>query len=315
MTQETSYANYINYRLNEYVKTLKDGVFFGQNVVSGSRISGLGAKMEENRNLLSFNTQNSENTLFGLGFGLSIQGIPSIYLMKQHDFALLAMDHMVNTRRLLQSTSNRAPFLVLMVVVDSGFEGPQSNLNNLDDFFSLSNCKIWLLNSKEAIDAAFQSERQNFEIFAIAQSTLKTILSPVDNFGVEGGFSFERDSFVAQDSLPILLNCGLVTKGFQECVNSLKNDGFKFHVMKQVEMNLETNLNFISKISIKNRKIVIFDASKSINKLSSQIAISLMEKGSKVLQINRGDYANWSYVNHDQFEINYLPVLQFLKNV
>lgn len=313
MTREITFAKYINYRVNEYVKTLKQGVLFGQNVISGSRISGLGEKLEEHQNILSFNTPNSENTLFGFGFGLSMQQIPSIYLMKQHDFALLAMDHMVNTKRLMQNTTELAPFLVIMVVVESGFEGPQSNLNNLDDYFSLSNSKVWLLNSREAIDNAFLSDRQNFEIFAIAQSTLKLALYSNDNVLIDGGFAFEKNSSIFKNSDPVLLNCGLVTNGFQDCENLLKSKGIEFQSAIQVEMNLEANVNFISRLAKKARKIVIFDASKSRNKLSNEIAFLLSSRGSDVYRVNRSDFANWKYANDDQMAVDHRAILDFIK--
>lgn len=313
MTQGMTFAKYINYRVNEYVKTLKRGVFFGQNVISGSRVSGLGAKLEEHQNILSLNTPNSENTLFGLGFGLSMQQIPSIYLMKQHDFALLAMDHMVNTKRLMQNTTELAPFLVIMVVVESGFEGPQSNLNNLDDYFSLSNSKVWLLNSKEAIDSAFLSDRQNFEIFAIAQSTLKLPIYPNDSVLIEGGFAFEKNSSIVENSNPVLLNCGLVTNGFRNCENFLKSKGIDFQSAIQVEMNLEANVDFISRLAKKERKFVIFDASKSRNKLSNEIAFLLSKRGSDVYRVNRSDFAKWKYANDDQIAVDHRSILEFIK--
>ena len=46
----------------------------------------------------SINTQNSENSLIGFGFGLMLSKINSIYLVKQLDFVLLGLDHIVNTQ-------------------------------------------------------------------------------------------------------------------------------------------------------------------------------------------------------------------------
>lgn len=312
MSNNFTFSSYINLKLNEYVDSLEKGVFFGQNVISGSRISGLGARMETHKHILSFNTQNSENTLFGMGFGLSIEGIPSIYLMKQHDFALLAIDHMVNTARLIKNRSNLATFLAVMVVVDSGYEGPQSNLNNLDDFYSISQVKISLLNSKSAIDYAFRSKRREFEIFAISQKSLKSIIPGEECSTILGGFSLSDGLIVPENSEPVLINCGLVNDAFELCVNYLRKNRMKFQIAKQLEMNLEENTQLIKKLAKTGRKFVIFDSSKSINKISIHFSYTLKEMDSQVLHLRREDSAHWNRVDHDQFEIDNKIVLDFL---
>jgi len=312
MNNNFTFSSYINLKLIEYVENLEHGVFFGQNVITGSRISGLGAHMDSLRNVSSFNTQNSENTLFGMGFGLSIEGIPSIYLMKQHDFALLAIDHMVNTARLLQNHSNLATFLVLMVVVDSGYEGPQSNLNNLDDLYSISQAKISLLNNKNAIDYAFRSKRKAFEMFAISQKSLKSVLQMEECLTIVDGFSVSDGLKALENIEPVLVNCGLVNDAFESCVNYLLESGVKFQIARQIEMNLEENIQLIKKLAKAERKFVIFDSSKSINKLSTHFSDTLKEMNSKVLYLTRDDYVHWNRVDHDQFEIDNKAVLDFL---
>jgi len=315
MEAELTYAQYINRKMIEYVESLEYSVFFGQNVISGSRISGLGAGMDKLDNVLGLNTQNSENSLFGFGFGLSIMGVPSTYLMKQHDFVLLAIDHLVNTRRLLQNTKDLSSFVTVMVVVDSGFEGPQSNLNNLDDLYSLSGCKIWLLNSKSAIDLAFSSKREEFEIFAISQSNLRSPLPLDEKSLIEGGFSVTAERSMTQDSNPVLVNFGLGTQAFNSCVDFLLDQGMVFHVARQVEMNLEKNLKFLQTMALQGRKFIIVDSSKSRNRLSHQVVIGLLENRAEVLYISRHDSDFWKQVNDDQFVINQQSVLEFVRNV
>ena len=312
MNNNLTFSSYINLKLFEYVESLEHGVFFGQNVITGSRISGLGARMDSHRNILSFNTQNSENTLFGMGFGLSIEGVPSIYLMKQHDFALLAIDHMVNTARLLKNHSNLATFLVLMVIVDSGYEGPQSNLNNLDDFYSIAQAKISLLNSKNAIDYAFRSKRKAFEIFAISQKSLKCALRIEESSTIMDGFSVSYGLKVPENTEPVLINCGLVNDAFESCIKYLIENGVEFQIARQVEMNLEKNTQLIKKLARAKRKFVIVDSSKSINKISTHLSYILKEMNSQVLYLVREDFAHWNRVGHDLFEIDNRIVLDFL---
>lgn len=312
MNSNFTFSSYINLKLIEYVESLEHGVFFGQNVITGSRISGLGAHMDSLGNISSFNTQNSENTLFGMGFGLSIAGIPSIYLMKQHDFSLLAIDHMVNTARLLKNHSNLSTFLVLMVVVDSGYEGPQSNLNNLDDLYSISQAKISLLNNKNAIDYAFKSKRKAFEIFAISQKSLKCALRIEESLTIVDGFSVSDGLTAPENTEPVLVNCGIVNDAFESCVKYLSQSGVKFQIARQIEMNLEENNQLMKKLAKGKRKFVIFDSSKSINRVSTHFSFSLKERNSQVLYLTRDDHAHWNRVDHDQFEIDNRTVLDFL---
>jgi len=312
MSNNFTFSSYINLKLIEYLENLEHGVFFGQNVITGSRVSGLGAQIDSLGNISSFNTQNSENALFGMGFGLSIEEIPSIYLMKQHDFALLAIDHMVNTARLLKNHSNLTTFLVLMVVVDSGYEGPQSNLNNLDDLYSISQAKISLLNNKNAVDYAFSSKRKAFEIFAISQKSLKRALPIEESLTIMDGFSVSDGLKAQENTEPVLVNCGLVNDVFESCVNYLLESGVKFQVARQIEMNLEENTQLMKKLAKSERKFVIFDSSKSINKLSIYFSDTLKEMNSRVLYLTRDDYAQWNRVDHDQFEIENKAVLDFL---
>ena len=94
---ESTFVQYINGKIKRQFSEYNHSVIFGQNIVAGSRISGLGAGLDQIDNCLALNTINSENSLVGLGFGLSLCEIPSMFLMKQHDFALLGLDQLVNT--------------------------------------------------------------------------------------------------------------------------------------------------------------------------------------------------------------------------
>lgn len=312
MIGDFSLSSYINMKLNSYLEDLELGVFFGQNVMSGSRIAGLGLGVELQEKILSFNTPNSENSLFGLGFGLSISGIPSVYLMKQHDFSLLALDHLVNTRKLLQNYSNLAAFLAVMVVVDSGYEGPQSNLNNLDDLYSLSQADIWLLENKCVIDNAFASDRKDFEIFAISQRNLKLPLISENPSITIGGFQVLENN-LTEDCKPVIVNCGLSTEAFNSCLSFLHDREIDFHIARQFKMNLEENLLFIERLAARGRKFVIVDGSKSRNRISTHLAYALLNLGSEVLLLGRQDLDSWRRVSQDNLQIDMESVLDFLR--
>jgi hypothetical protein len=115
----------------------------------------------------------------GFGFGLALSETPSLFLMKQHDFALLGLDQLTNTNNVLRNSRLLAPFIVLMVIVDSGFEGPQASLSSLDEFASLSRAPIYFLSSKENIDRAFEMAREpGLHFMALSQKNMKNICAP-----------------------------------------------------------------------------------------------------------------------------------------
>ena len=110
----------INSNLVRYLSKNKFSVVFGQNLISGSRISGLGKNLDKIKDVYAFNSTNTENSLMGLGFGLAIQGMNSFYVMKQHDFALLGLDQLTNTNKLTKALKVKGTFTILMVVVEIG---------------------------------------------------------------------------------------------------------------------------------------------------------------------------------------------------
>ena len=92
-----NYIQCINDSLNKASDTENKFVVYGQNVVAGSCIGGLGRGIGDTANRTVINTPNVENTQVGVGFGLMLQGISSVYVMKQLDFLLLGIDQLTNT--------------------------------------------------------------------------------------------------------------------------------------------------------------------------------------------------------------------------
>ena len=101
-----------------------------------------------NNKIKIFNTQNSENSLVGLGLGLMLSETNCVFLTKQQDFLLLSFDQLVSTTNALIDRKIKSFFNIFAIVVDHGYEGPQSCLNNSDDFYSISRIPIFNLNSK-----------------------------------------------------------------------------------------------------------------------------------------------------------------------
>ena len=132
------YVTRINEALRCELASKDSTVVYGQNVNAGSRLGGLAKDFTSVPGCRVINTPNTENSLVGMGFGLMLSGVPSMYVMKQQDFVLLGVDHLVNTWNALRSRGPFVPFVMAMIVVDSGWEGPQSSFNNTGGLSALS---------------------------------------------------------------------------------------------------------------------------------------------------------------------------------
>lgn len=133
------YIEHINSVLKKEVAAHDGIIVFGQNVSAGSRITGFtkGFKVKESGKII--NTTNTENSLVGFGFGVMLGGGTAAYFMKQLDFLFLGIDQLVNTYNILRNSEHtKGSFTILPLVVDMGYQGPQSSTNNFGDFCSIA---------------------------------------------------------------------------------------------------------------------------------------------------------------------------------
>ena len=77
----------------------------------------------------------SSSTLHTIIFGLMLNNVSSVFFMKQLDFLLLGIDHLVNTYNIIRSVKKylKSSFTIMPIIVDNGFQGPQSSFNNFGD--------------------------------------------------------------------------------------------------------------------------------------------------------------------------------------
>ena len=87
------YLEIINKNIMKCLVKEKKSFIFGQNINSGTFISGLSKNINRNKNIKVHNTPNCENSMIGCGFGFIISGGTAIYFAKQLDFMLLGCDH------------------------------------------------------------------------------------------------------------------------------------------------------------------------------------------------------------------------------
>ena len=149
----------------------KDTIIYGQNILAGSKVSGLCNGFNKIKNCKIFNTQNSEASLIGMGLGIMASNGRAIYVAKQLDFLLLGLDHIVNSYNSLLLQKRKGSFTIITYIVDTGNEGPQSRLNCLSDFASISkiNCRFMLMSSDIKYNLKYLLNKSGFNLLCFSQ--------------------------------------------------------------------------------------------------------------------------------------------------
>lgn len=297
---EMNYTQYINFQIKSHFSKYSKSVIFGQNIIAGSRISGLGNGIEEIDGALTLNTTNSENSLMGMGFGLSLSGIPSLFLMKQHDFALLGIDHLVNTNNLLRQERLKSPFIVLMVVVDTGYEGPQASLNSLDEFASISKSPVYFLSTKESIDIGFEkSQTPGLHLMALGQANLKKKLKlgNSESQHYPGIVMYENEFRTNSSNKIAFIFFGVDVDIVVQARNILIDKGVLVDLFLVCELTpMIISAPFITKLKSYN-KVIVADTGKSEIHFSTELIVCLLKSKIHVVSFQRKSNAGWFEVS------------------
>ncbi len=312
---DLSFTQYVNMKIKDQFSNYEDSVIFGQNIIAGSRISGLGSQLEEIKGVTAFNSTNSENSLMGFGLGLALSGIPTLFLMKQHDFALLGIDQITNTTNVLRNGRFLAPFIVLMVVVDSGYEGPQASLSSLDEFASLARVPVHFLSTKESIDMAFQkAESSGLHFLALSQKNMKKpihkTLTPKIEY--DNAILYGKTNEVKKAKIALIFY-GVEISLAEEIVSSIGILGKECDLFVITELSKEDgSSNLFSKV-LQYETIVIIDTGKSEIHFSSELAWFLKQNGRNVHKFQRQSLHKWSEVSNDELEFSSDEIIDLIK--
>lgn len=175
-----TYVSLVNDCLRQAIAAQDRFVLYGQNVDAGSCLGGLTRNLNLDDKRRAVNTQNSENTLTGVGFGLMLKGISSAYCMKQLDFLLLGVDQLVNTWNILRSENLEASFTILAITVDGGYAGPQSSFNGLYDLCSIADIEGYAVTNYHDIRAVLDRHfvAPGFRIITCSERLFRTPVMP-----------------------------------------------------------------------------------------------------------------------------------------
>jgi pyruvate/2-oxoglutarate/acetoin dehydrogenase E1 component len=152
-------------------------VIYGQNITKGSSLAGLTANLSGLPGVTAIDTPNCENALIGMGFGLALDGKNAVFAVKQLDFVLLGIDHIVNTWNILRTEKTvRGSFTILNIVVDSGFEGPQSRFNGLADICSLADADGFCVSDADHAGVLFDRHllTPGFRLMSVSQRLFRS---------------------------------------------------------------------------------------------------------------------------------------------
>jgi pyruvate/2-oxoglutarate/acetoin dehydrogenase E1 component len=186
-----SYLAHVNARFRQAIEVRDRFVSFGQNIAAGSHLSGLTRDLPSSNGHRVINMPNCENGLVGFGFGLMLEGVDCAFFCKQLDFLLLTCDQIVNTYNMVRLRRPKASFTIVCIVVDSGYEGPQSRLNNLADLAALADVPAFAVSNAADADAVIDAHMvaPGFRIIALSQRLFRaeTALPPADFADVSVG--------------------------------------------------------------------------------------------------------------------------------
>jgi len=306
------YIEFVNKAISQKILESERVVIFGQNISAGSCLSGLTRNLQVKKGDYVINTPNCENTQCGVGFGLMINGVSSIFFMKQQDFLLLGIDHLVNTYNFIRRKNPLASFTIVTTVVDNGYQGLQSSLNNLGDFCSIARVPGFTITNKEDVKQIINSQliTPGFRIIGVSQRLFKSELIEIEKIYSNK----ENTLFQYTEGNEVTIVCFNFSfpYGF-ELYNKLKKKGIASSLFS---VNAVTPINWdkIIKDLTKTKKLVVMEDSKSENLSCYNFLMNAYNKcqiNSKII-VKKDFSKDWLSPNLDQLEINYDNIIEKL---
>lgn len=311
------YIEYVNNSIKEHVKAKNKLVLFGQNINAGSCLGGLTRGLVVDDSSKIINSTNAENSLCGFGFGLMLSEVSSVFFMKQLDFLLLGIDHLVNTYNMIRSLKlgGKSSFTIFPITVDNGYQGPQSSHNNFADFCSIARIPGYCITNKIDADEILKTKliEPGFRIITISQRLFKEEIMEPEQILFINEEKTVFQYYEGKDLTIVSFNFSF-PQATQLCSEFKKNgiDASLFNVNSPIETNWEQIRN-----DVKNTKnIIIIDDSNSFNIAANSLIVDLVSDGNlKSKKILKKKFDNkWLYPNKDSMEIDYNEVVMEWKN-
>ena len=243
-------------------------------------------------------------------------GTNSIFFMKQLDFLLLGIDHLVNTFNIIRNSDyfkSKASFTIMPIIVDNGYQGPQSSLNNFSDFCSIARIPGYTITNKFDAEQIISSEliKPGFRIICPSQRLFNEELLIPEKLEY---VNKENNVFQYSSGQNITIVCFNLSFSYGlELANRLKIIGLSsslFTVNSPIPCDWSKIINELKM----NKKLVIFEDSKSANTndyafLNDVLSSCQLDK--KII-IKRKIDEKWLNPISDRLEINYDEIVKQL---
>ncbi len=311
------YLEFVNTLIRDEVSKHDKLVLFGQNISAGSCLGGLTRGLSVRPSSKIINSTNSENTLCGFGFGMMMNGISSIFFMKQLDFLLLGIDHLVNTYNIIRNTmrENNSSFTIMPIVVDNGYQGPQSSLNNLPDFCSIARIPGFSITTKWEAEKIISKElvSPGFRIITVSQRLFKEELLQPEKvyYSSDDGTVFQYS--VGRDATIVCFNFSF-PQGWKIYEELKKNnlDTSLFNVTSAVPVNWNKIIENVRS----SKKLIVIDDTKSHNLACDALVTDICGTCTleKKIVLKRDLSHDWLNPTSDVMEINTQNVFHELMN-
>lgn len=308
-----NYIEYVNQLVRQKVTESGRLVVYGQNVSAGSCVSGLARGLKTTADCTVINTPNSENTLVGMGFGLLLRDVSSIFIMKQQDFLLLGIDQLVNTYNILRRMDLRGSFTILPVIVDSGYEGPQSCLNNFYDFCSISRIPGYTITNRHDAESVIDKHlvSPGVRIIGVSQRlfrseviTCEGVTSAHENGDIHQYADGDQATIVGFNfAFPQALSIWRASK-------ERGIDGSLFSVNGVIPASWEPIVRSVRA----SKRLVVVDDSKSVNRSSDrfQLAVRTECPSVRIHVVTREFSDTWYKPNPDRLDIHAENIAEIL---
>jgi len=255
-------------------------LLFGENIDTGSRISGLARGLEVGPTGRILNVGNCELTHIGVGLGMMLDGGKAAVFMKQLDFLLLGIDHLINTYnsiRAFSPTNGLGSFTIFPIVCDQGFQGPQSSFGGTSDIASMANIDVFCLNATEDVASIISTHfvSPGFRVICTSQRLFGSPaleLSAVAHSPDCAVFHYRTGSDVTLVCYNFSLRSGVA---IAEDLGVLGVESDLFHVNFVPGMDIA----LLSASCERTGKLVLLDDSKSVTKFGDMLVTQLRNLG------------------------------------
>ena len=295
------YLEIVNKIIINTLKKKNNYLIYGQNINSGTYISGLSKNIDSIKKSKIFNTPNCEYSMIGAGFGVMIAEGNAIYFGKQLDFLLLGVDHFVNTLNAIKTNYKKlkGSYTIITFACDQGFQGPQSSFNNIDDLSSLAQFDTYQINTLYEAEKIipYAINKRGFKIISIGQRLSGQEIYSENPTHISKNYSFLN----YHNNREIMIICS----------------NFSFYYALELKENLQKkknvgiiNVNFLEKLDFKtlfdgikfSQELIFISDTKSINHRFFYIAAEIRKKFNKKIKYIYRDKFTWN-VQKDNLNI------------